>query len=294
MGRSHECDHPLEVEVLPALTSARLGPLPTSQAIDGAVRDALKDALAIYDIDVAGLRESSARRHRHPGPLRRLCRLDGRRADRRGPPRDEGRERRQSSSHAPRRHLGRHPASRGRDPGRGPAGERLVASLKRRVEAIAERSRRLAPRPSVLSIEWIERPRWSAACGCPELVTLAGGGPLVTEPGQHAPTLTHEQLAALDPDVVLVKPCGFTLERTLGELGALPRVLPWTSWRAVAEARVYVAETGTRSSIGPALGSSESLEILAACVHPGEFEDFAKPRIDRASLVRIGRDLAPR
>jgi hypothetical protein len=49
VGRSHECDHPPDVEELPVLTSARVGPLPSSKAIDAAVRDVLKDALAIYE-----------------------------------------------------------------------------------------------------------------------------------------------------------------------------------------------------------------------------------------------------
>jgi len=57
VGRSHECDFPAGIEDLPVLTSARIGQLPSSQAIDRAVRDVLRDALAIYQIDVDGLRE---------------------------------------------------------------------------------------------------------------------------------------------------------------------------------------------------------------------------------------------
>src|SRR5205085_10389234 len=56
VGRSHECDFPPGVEELPILTSARIGPLPSSRAIDRAVRDVLKEALAIYQIDLERLR----------------------------------------------------------------------------------------------------------------------------------------------------------------------------------------------------------------------------------------------
>src|SRR3954469_18376258 len=56
VGRSHECDFPPGVDELPVLTSARVGPLPSSKAIDAAVRDVLRDALAIYDIDLERLR----------------------------------------------------------------------------------------------------------------------------------------------------------------------------------------------------------------------------------------------
>ena len=60
----------------------------------------------------------------------------------------------------------------------------------------------------------------------PELVMLAGGEPLVTRPGERAPTLDRDRLAALEPDVVVVKPCGFSLRRTLEELEVLGDALP--------------------------------------------------------------------
>ena len=56
VGRSHECDFPLGLEDVAVLTSSRVGPLPSSKAIDASVRSVLRDALAIYDIDVEGLR----------------------------------------------------------------------------------------------------------------------------------------------------------------------------------------------------------------------------------------------
>src|SRR5438067_12797778 len=56
VGRSHECDFPLGLEDVAVLTSARVGPLPSSTAIDASGRSVLRDALAIYDIDVEGLR----------------------------------------------------------------------------------------------------------------------------------------------------------------------------------------------------------------------------------------------
>jgi iron complex transport system substrate-binding protein len=57
VGRSHECDHPPGLDHVPVLTSARVGPLPSSWALDAAVRNVLRDALAIYDIDEPRLRE---------------------------------------------------------------------------------------------------------------------------------------------------------------------------------------------------------------------------------------------
>ncbi|MFL5311078.1 MAG: cobalamin-binding protein, partial [Myxococcales bacterium] len=59
VGRSHECDFPAGVEQVPVLTSSRIGPLPSSQAIDSSVRDVLENALAIYDIDLERLRRAA-------------------------------------------------------------------------------------------------------------------------------------------------------------------------------------------------------------------------------------------
>jgi iron complex transport system substrate-binding protein len=72
----------------------------------------------------------------------------------------------------------------------------------------------------------------------------------------------------------VVKPCGFELRRTLAELDALREALPWSSWRAVGEGRVYVAD-GNAFFNRPGPRIVESLEILAACVHPEVFPEWS-------------------
>lgn len=91
------------------------------------------------------------------------------------------------------------------------------------------------------------------------------------------------------PDIVIIKPCGFTLERTLEERSVFAEVLPWRSWRAVADGKVFVAD-GNAFFNRPGPRIVESLEIMAACIHPEAFRDFAHAH--RESYVRIDRDLA--
>ena len=267
VGRSHECDFPPDVEGVPVLTSSRVGPLPSSQAIDASVRDVLRDALAIYQIDVERLRESA------PDVIvtQDLCEVCAVSID---------------DVRAAVARLGRqdvaivnlHPmrlADIWRDVvhvagaiGRAGNGEALVATLRARVAEVARRAAIPRHRPRVVTIEWLA-PVMVGGMWMPELVELAGGDPLVTRPGERAPTLDRDSLAALDPEVVVVKPCGFNLHRTLEEVGVLRDALP-RGWRA----RVYVAD-GNAFFNRPGPRIVESLEILAACVHPEAFQDLA-------------------
>jgi iron complex transport system substrate-binding protein len=289
VGRSHECDFPPGVEALPILTSARIGPLPSSKAIDTAVRDVLKDALAIYEIDIERLRQV------RPDVIvtQDLC-------DVCAVALDDVRAAVARLARSDVRIVNLHPnrlddiwadiLKVAEALGRAEVGRRVVGSLEERVAEIASRASRTPRRPSVLTVEWID-PVMIGGMWMPELVTLAGGTPLVTKPGEHAPTLPKAQLETLDPEVVLIKPCGFTLARTVEELPVLRDALPWGSWRAVAEDQVYVAD-GNAFFNRPGPRIVESLEILAACLHPEEFGDLAEKH--QGSVVRVSSDLSRR
>jgi iron complex transport system substrate-binding protein len=267
VGRSHECDFPPGLEQVPVLTSSRVGPLPSSRAIDASVRDVLEDALAIYEIDVERLRLA------RPDVIvtQDLCDVCAVSID----------DVRAAVARLARQDVAivnLHPmrlADIWRDIshvagaiGRGGNGESLVAALRARVAELAHRAAMPRRRPRVVTIEWLA-PVMIGGMWMPELVELAGGEPLVTRPGEHAPTLGRDDLDALEPEVVLVKPCGFSLDRTLDELDVLRDALP-RGWRA----RVYVAD-GNAFFNRPGPRIVESLEILAACVHPRAFEELA-------------------
>src|SRR5262245_55179818 len=57
VGRSHECDFPEGIESLPALTTTKVKPSPSSAEIDRSVREVVKQALAVYDVDVELLKK---------------------------------------------------------------------------------------------------------------------------------------------------------------------------------------------------------------------------------------------
>ncbi|MDB5107952.1 MAG: putative periplasmic substrate-binding protein, partial [Candidatus Binatus sp.] len=57
VGRSHECDFPAAVVRLPALTEAKFDPEGSSAEIDARVKRIVGDALSVYRVDAAKLRE---------------------------------------------------------------------------------------------------------------------------------------------------------------------------------------------------------------------------------------------
>ncbi len=273
VGVSHECDHPPGVERLTVLTRPRRALPRGSGAIDRTVREIVRDALGVYEIDLDRLREAQPQ----VVVTQDLCDVcavsfdDVRRGlaeiSRRDVEIVSLRPKRLADVWDDVRHVGR-------ALGRAALGEELASDLERRAAQIGGRAASFGERPSVLTIEWLD-PVMIGGMWMPELVTLAGGTRLVTEPGQHAPTLTRDELPELDPDVVLIKPCGYDLTRTSDELELLRSNLPWESWTAVRTGRVYVADGNAYfNRPGPRL--VESLEILAACVHPRAFPEFRK------------------
>jgi len=286
VGVSHECDFPEGVETLPVLTRARLRPVRTSLEIDREVRAILENSLAVYDIELERLEAA------RPDVIvtQDLCDVCAVSLDdvRSAVARLARQDVRIVNLHPTRladiwadiRHVAE-------ALGVVAAGERVVAELRARVAAIAERARALSERPRVLTIEWIA-PVMIGGMWMPELIELAGGAAQVTAPGEHAPTLSPGELARLSPDVVVVKPCGFPLSRTLAELETLRASLPWDQWHAVRDGRVFVAD-GNAYFNRPGPRIVESLEILAGAVHPAAFPEFRRKHA--GSVVRLTEDL---
>jgi iron complex transport system substrate-binding protein len=268
IGVSHECDHPPEVAGLPALTGSRLPGGGTSGELDRSVRGLLRAALAIYDLDVDLL----AKLDPDLVVTQDLCEVCAvsYRAVCAAADQLAGRPVTVVSLHPQRLDdifgdIGRVAAALGR-PGDGAV---LLDGLRGRLEEVRRLAAAAPDRPRVVSIEWLE-PVMLGGTWMPELIAAAGGTPLGVTAGERAPTLDRAALERLEPEVVVVKPCGFRVERTLAELELLPRVLPWDSWPAVRAGRVYVADGNAHfNRSGPRI--VDSAELLAACLHPQRF-----------------------
>lgn len=271
VGISHECDFPDVIRDRQILTRSRIDPHGTSRSIDTAVRAVITNALSIYTVDEASLAALA------PDVIvtQDLCEVCAVSLDdvRAAVARLAHRDAVQIVSLSPTRlgdvldDLERVAAALGRrDEGRA-----VRHTLERRIQAITERAARAPTRPRVVTLEWID-PLMIGGTWMPELVELAGGTPVGATAGGPAPTVSSHQLAALAPEIVVVKPCGFSVERALAERDLIEHTVIDAVGR---HARVYVTD-GNAFFNRPGPRLVESLEIMAACVHPELFEDVAQ------------------
>lgn len=268
VGRSHECDFPTRVKTLPVCTEPKFVLQGTSYQIDQRVKALLQEGLSIYRVHAHILKE------RRPDLIvtQTQCQVCAASLE-------EVEEAVCQILGSQPRILSLEPASLAdvwadigrvaqalRAPERG---QQLVQCLKERVDAIAQRASKLAARPTVACIEWIE-PLMAAGNWVPELVELAGGINLFGEAGKHSPWMAWEELRARDPDVIVVMPCGFDIQRSKMEIAALIQRPGWTCLKAVKTRRVYLTD-GNQYFNRPGPRMVESLEILSEVLHPEAF-----------------------
>lgn len=273
VGRSHECDHPGGIESLPALTTSKLDPTGDSAAIDRDVRQLIEQGLSIYRVDPELLRELAPdvilTQDQCAVCAASLADVEQALASWLG-------TKPQVVSLAPST-LGdvwadiQHVARAIGVPERGAT---LAAELAEALTEWAELAQAQPTRPGVACIEWID-PLMSAGNWMPELVTLAGGRPLLGEIGAHSPFIAWDAILEADPDVLLVVPCGFDLARTREELAPLRAQPGFETLRAVREGRAFLAD-GNAFFNRPGPRLVESLGILCTLLHP----ELRDPRRD--------------
>ncbi len=150
--------------------------------------------------------------------------------------------------------------------GRDAAASELTSALRRQVDAVEQVLAGVSERPRVACIEWLDPP-WLGGHWVPELVARAGGLDPLGEAGSPSVRASWEQVAAAQPDVIVLMPCGFDVARTRREFDATPRPPQWNDLPAVRAGRVYAVDANSYfSRPGPRL--VEGLRLLAGLLHP--------------------------
>ncbi len=269
VGRSEECDFPSEVRRLPPVMRARWhdSDRPSSE-IDARVRASLRSGESLYLLDLERLAEL------RPDLIltQDLCRVcsvtdaevvDGCRAAGVDP---------RIVSLSPTRLAGVWESleTLGEALGEGTRAAEMADGLRRRTRPAAPTG--TSPAPTVAVVEWVDPPILSGLW-TPDLIRAAGAREIGPAPGDSARGTTWAELAAQRPDLVVVSPCSFALERTRREIAATPTVVDGLD-RLARTGRVVLADEAYFSRPGPRL--AESVGLVRALL-AGEVPTSALP-----------------
>jgi iron complex transport system substrate-binding protein len=142
----------------------------------------------------------------------------------------------------------------------------LVGGLEERMVAVASVVQG-RPRARVLAIEWLGPP-FLPGHWVPEQIERAGGICLAGETGSHSRQVDWKDLEGLDPDVLILMPCGYGLEASRVEADRAAERLAEIAPRAIEEDRAFVVDGSSYfNRSGPRV--VDGIEILAALLYPG-------------------------
>lgn len=278
VGRTHECDYPpaaADVSVVTTDTTASAGA--TSRRIHQMVADTVTDGRSIYRLDLGALAEAA------PDLVltQRLCEVCAVSYD---------------EVTAALREIGSDASVVSLEPGSiegifntiSTVGAMtsaedeavgLLEMLRERLGSIENRvlERRLAGigPPRVVCLEWLDPP-FAAGHWVPEQVRRAGGWELLGQAGERSVETTWERVRDVDPDQLMLMPCGFDTARTAREWAAAAKPDWLPELRAVRRGEVFALDAASYfSRPGPRV--VEGIALLAELFDPHGFEDELPP-----------------
>jgi iron complex transport system substrate-binding protein len=258
---THECDYPADAQNLPKVTRDLIGPGLGPAEIDAAVRALTEEGRSIYELDEARLRQLE------PDLIvtQALCSVcavsvdDVRAIAERMDPVPEIVS---LDPHTLGEVLG-DVRTLAQATDRKDAGVDVVNDAAARIDRVKLAVRGAEP-VRVAFLEWLD-PVFVGGHWVPQLIELAGGIDLLGLPGEPSDQRTWEAVAAARPQVVVVAPCGYDIERGTQEAEAFRAELD-----ALGAERIVVADASAWfSRPGPRL--VDGLEWLARQLHPDRF-----------------------
>lgn len=272
VGVSHDCDYPPDVTKKMCLTSIDIDPAKASSSVvNDWVAGKIHSGTSIYHIDQEALKKAN------PDLIltQELCEvcapsftevksackiLDGER---------------KIISLEPTTvdHILDSILTIGRATGKEKKAEQLVNSLRSRIKKVEEKVSSVRVRPEVGCLEWLD-PIFSAGHWVPEMVSKAGGVDRLTQPSKPSIRIDWNQIIDYDPEVLILMPCGFNLEKTIQDSKSIKRYNGWLNLRAVQNRQVF-AVNGTAYFNRPGPRIVDGIEILAEILHPESVRGIA-------------------
>jgi iron complex transport system substrate-binding protein len=155
------------------------------------------------------------------------------------------------------------------------AADELTAGMRSRLERVRGALAEVEAYPRVFVSEWLEPP-YAAGHWVPDMVSVAGGTEVAGIAGAPSHRMRWTDVAQLEPDTVVLAPCGFDLDRTLSEVVTLDLSAHLLGTAARQESRVFAVDAnGYFSRPGPRL--VDGVELLAYLLHPDAYSDPGIP-----------------
>jgi iron complex transport system substrate-binding protein len=155
----------------------------------------------------------------------------------------------------------------------------LVESLRARLGAIearaSERREDGHQPPRVVGIEWLDPP-FAVGHWVPEQIRRAGGWDLLGLDGEASRQTDWAAIAEVDPEMLVLMPCGFHLRETVEEWARTPRPIGWKSMEAVRRGNVFAVD-GSAYFSRPGPRVIDGIEMLAEIFDPDAFIETAPP-----------------
>jgi len=148
--------------------------------------------------------------------------------------------------------------------------ELVIEGLEQRVKRVRDSVASAETRPSCYLMEWID-PQFCSGHWGPELVEIAGGYDPLGKKGENSKRITWEDVLRVQPEIIVIACCGYSIERTLQDLPILKQYPGWDALPAVKQKQVFVVD-GSAYFSRPGPRIVDSLEILAAIIHPELFK----------------------
>jgi iron complex transport system substrate-binding protein len=263
VGITHECDFPPAARELPKITRDALPGGLSSAQIDAAVKERTLAGESIYELDV----EQLAALQPDLIVTQALCSVCA-------VSYDDVRAIAEELEPRPRV-ISLDPQTVGEVLGDARTLAQETDAKDAAVELVGDASTRIdrvrlavrgARRPRVAALEWLDPP-FVAGHWTPQLVDYAGGEDVLGLAGEHSEERTWEEVAAAEPDIVIVMPCGFDAELAYREAEMhRDRLASLGAGEVVAvDAASYFSRPGPRIVDG--------LELLAHIIHPELFPE---------------------
>lgn len=265
VGISHECDYPADIRSRPVVVRcARDTSVMSPAEIDRYVSDTLQNGQSLYEVDAEQLRQLQ------PDLIitQALC-------DVCAPSKPQALKALDSLPEAKILYLTPHSLADvwdnirevGRATERTIQADALIQRCQDRLEKVRKKTAGMR-RPKVFCMEWVD-PVYNAGHWVAEMVLLAGGRDELASREKDSIRITWEKVVAYAPEVLIVSPCGFNLEKAKKQVALLRGYKAWETLPAVQNDDIYAVDANSYfARPGPRL--VEGVEALGHILHPEE------------------------